>query len=181
MTNLGIEGGVFLANEQILTTAALESAIKLETDGKAYYLKMSLGSGNAMGKKLFQSLAAEEDIHRQKFEMIFKAIAAQKSWPDVKIERHIGSMKTIFAEATKDAQFASTEMDAVEGAMKMENKTRDFYLGRAEKAVFPAEKKYYETLAKEERIHHTLLQDYFEYMQNPAQYFSIKEKHSLDG
>jgi len=170
-----------LANEQVLTVSALESAIQLEIDGKEFYLRMSGGSGNAMGKKLFESLAAEEDIHRQKFEKIFKAIAAQKSWPEVKIERHIGALKTIFANASENAQFTGSELEAVQTAMKMENKTRDFYLTRSEKAVFPAEKKFYEALAKEERIHHTLLQDYYEYMQNPAQYFTIKEKHSLDG
>jgi len=54
-------------------------------------------------------------------------------------------------------------------------------LDRAEKAVFAVEKQYYARLAQEERIHHNLLQDYFEYMQNPAQYFTVKEKHSLDG
>ena len=170
-----------MANEQALTVAALEAAIQIEIDGKEFYLKMSQGSGNAMGKKLFSSLAAEEDLHRQKFEKIYKAVAAQKSWPEVKIERHIGEYKTIFAEASESAQFTGSELEAVQTAMQMENKTRDFYLGRSEKAHFPAEKKYYETLAKEERIHHTLLQDYYEYMQNPAQYFTIKEKHSLDG
>jgi rubrerythrin len=170
-----------LANEQDRTVAALKSAIQLEIDGKEFYLKMSSGSGNAMGKKLFQSLSAEEDQHRQKFEKIFKAISDQKSWPDVKIESHIGGFKTIFSEAAENAQFTGTELESVQKAMEMENKTRDFYLGRSEKAVFPAEKKYYESLAKEERIHHTLLQDYYEYMQNPAQYFTIKEKHSLDG
>ena len=170
-----------MANEHDLTVAALEDALKLEIDGKEYYLKISSSSFNPMGKKLFQSLAAEEDLHRQKFEKIFKAIADQKSWPDIKVERHIGNFKTLFAEASENIKFTGSELEALETAMKMENKTRDFYLGRAEKAVFPAEKKYYESLAKEERIHHTLLQDYFEYMNNPAQYFTIKEKHSLDG
>jgi rubrerythrin len=170
-----------LANEHDQTVAALESAIQLEIDGKEYYLKMSSGSGNEMGKKLFQSLAAEEDLHRLKFEKIFKVIGSQKSWPDTKIESHVGGLKSIFAEASADAQFTGTELEAVQTAMKMENKTRDFYLNRSEKALFPAEKKYYENLAKEERIHHTLLQDYYEYMQSPAQYFTIKEKHSLDG
>jgi rubrerythrin len=74
-----------LANEQALTVAALEASIKLEIDGKEYYLKMSGGSGNEMGKKLFKSLAAEEDQHRLKFERIYKTIAAKESWPELKI------------------------------------------------------------------------------------------------
>jgi rubrerythrin len=170
-----------LANEQSRTIAALESAIQLEVEGKTFYQKMSSECGNPMGQKLFATLAAEEDMHRQKFEQIFKVIAAQKSWPDIKIERHAGALKTVFAEASGKTQFTGSELEAVQTAMKMENKTRDFYLTRSDKAEFPAEKKYYDNLAKEERIHHTVLQDYYEYMQNPAQYFSVKEKHSLDG
>ena len=42
-----------MANEHDLTVAALKSAIQLEIDGKEYYLKMSAGSGNAMGKNYF--------------------------------------------------------------------------------------------------------------------------------
>jgi rubrerythrin len=170
-----------LANEQELTLTALKSAIQMEIDGKEYYLKMSGTSGEVTGRKLFQSLSVEEDLHRQKFEKIYQEIANQKSWPDIKVEQHASGLKTVFAEASQKAQFVLSEIEAVQTAMEMENKTREFYLDRSEKAEYPAEKKYYASLAKEERIHHNLLQDYFEYMQNPAQYFTIKEKHSLDG
>jgi rubrerythrin len=170
-----------LINEQELTIVALKSAIQMEIEGKEFYLKMSGISGEITGRKLFQSLAAEEDRHRQKFETIFQSIASQKGWPDILVEPHADSLTTVFAVASQRAQFTRTELEAVQTAMEMENKTRDFYLARSEKAEYPAEKLYYTSLAKEERIHHNLLQDYFEYMQNPAQYFTVKEKHSLDG
>ena len=55
-------------SEQARTMKALQTAIQMEIDGKAYYLKASQQSGNELGKKLFRTLAAEEDIHRQEFE-----------------------------------------------------------------------------------------------------------------
>jgi len=53
---------------------ALQIAIRMEIDGKEYYLKVSQESSSELGKKLLQSLATEEDTHRQKFEEIYDAI-----------------------------------------------------------------------------------------------------------
>ena len=56
-----------MVTEQDKTPEALQIAIQMEIDGKEYYLRASQESSNELGKKLLQSLAAEEDIHRQKF------------------------------------------------------------------------------------------------------------------
>jgi rubrerythrin len=63
-----------MTKEQDKSIAALEKAIQMEIDGKEYYLKASEKTGNELGKKLLQSLAAEEDIHRKVFEDIFENI-----------------------------------------------------------------------------------------------------------
>ena len=52
------------SSEQDRTTKALQAAIQIEIDGKAYYLKASQQSGNELGKKLLKTLEAEEDTHR---------------------------------------------------------------------------------------------------------------------
>ena len=65
--------------EQEETRRALQIALQMETDGKAFYLKASQESGNELGKELMQSLAAEEDIHRQKFEEIYEAISRNQA------------------------------------------------------------------------------------------------------
>jgi len=71
-----------MVTEQDKTLQALQTAIQMEIDGKEYYLKASRESGNELGKKLLQSLAAEEDLHRQKFEQIYDAIKSKKAWPE---------------------------------------------------------------------------------------------------
>ncbi|GAI26187.1 unnamed protein product, partial [marine sediment metagenome] len=40
---------------------------------------------------------------------------------------------------------------------------------------------FYETLAAEEREHHLILLDYYEYLKDPAGWFVKKEHPSLDG
>jgi len=175
-----------MVTEQNKTLKALQSAIQMEIDGKEFYLKASQESSNELGKKLLQSLAAEEDIHRQKFEEIYDAIHGKKAWPKTDFQPDGGiRLRTIFARATEtmgsDIKAAATELDAVQTAMGMENKTYDFYKSQSEDAAYDAERDFYEALAIQEREHHLILLDYYEYLKDPAGWFVRKEHPSLDG
>ena len=175
-----------MANEQNKTLEAIQTAIQMEIDGKEFYLKASLESSNGVGKKLLEQLAAEEDIHRKKFEEIFAAIRNKKDWPVTDYEPGGGEgLRTIFAEAFEelgsDIKAAATELDAVQTAMNMENKSYDFYKRQSEEAAYDAEKKLFETLAGVEKEHHRVLLDYYEYLKDPAAWFVEKEHSSLDG
>jgi rubrerythrin len=168
--------------EQSQTLTAVKTAIQMEIDGKQYYQQAAQASQNDLGRKLFLQLATEEDSHRKKFEEIYQALRVKESWPDVSINLHQGrELKTLFAIAGKDVKSSTSELEAVQTAMSMENKTRDFYQLQAKKADFSIEKDYYEALAKEESAHHAVLLDYYEYLHNPAGWFTMKERHSLDG
>jgi rubrerythrin len=172
--------------EQDKTLKALQVAIQMEIDGKEYYLKASQESSNEAGKKLLQSLAAEEDVHRQKFEQIYKAIRAQRSWPVTDFQPDGGKrLRTIFAQATAEssatAKAPASELQAVETAMAMENKTYDYYKRQGENASYDAEREFYRTLTAEEREHYLILLDYYEYLKDPAGWFVTKEHPSLDG
>jgi len=57
-----------MESEQNKVLEALKTAIKMENDGKECYLNAVLKSDNEAGRKLLQSLALEEDTHRQKLE-----------------------------------------------------------------------------------------------------------------
>ena len=175
-----------MANEHETTLSALQTAIRMEIDGKEFYQQAGKSSRNPLGKSLLKKLAAEEDVHRKVFENIFNTIRTKKGWPGGKIEVHTGkSLRTVFSEALKemdrDVKTVPSEMDAIQTAMGMENKTYDYYKERGKKAAYDAEKQFYEALAVQEEEHHRLLLDYFEFLKNPAAYFVQKEPHSLDG
>jgi len=175
-----------MVTEQDKTLAALKSAIQMEIDGKKFYLKASQESSNELGKKLLQSLAAEEDIHRQKFEEIYDAIGSKKAWPKTDFQPDGGiGLRTIFARTTEvmgsDIKALATELDAVQTAMGMENKTYDFYKSQSKDAAYDAERDFYEALATQEKEHHLILLDYYEYLKDPAAWFVSKEHPSLNG
>ena len=75
----------------------------------------------------------------------------------------------------------STELDAVKTAMDMENETHDFYKQQEKQATQAAERDFYNTLAAVEKEHYLVLLDYYEYLKDPAAWFTEKEHHSLDG
>ncbi len=175
-----------METEQDKTLEALQIAIQMEIDGKEYYLKASQESSNELGKKLLQSLAAEEDTHRQKFEEIYNAIRTKKAWPITDFQPDGGKrLRTIFARAIEEMGFnikaPATELDAIRTAMDMENKTYDFYKNQGKNATYDAERDFYETVAAEEREHHLVLLDYYEYLKDPSGWFVKKEHPSLNG
>ena len=175
-----------MAEEKDRTLEAVKIAIQMEIDGKEYYQKASEESSNELGKKLLQQLAAEEDVHRQKFEQIFNAIRTREGWPKVDYQPDGGqSLRTIFALVTQElganVPTSASELDAVKTAMDMENKTYDFYNSQAKNATYDAEKDLYEALMVQEREHHLVLLDYYEYLKDPAGWFVKSEHPSLDG
>ena len=175
-----------MAEEKDRTLEAVKIAIQMEIDGKEYYQKASEESSNELGKKLLQQLAAEEDVHRRKFEQIYDAIRSKKAWPAIDFQPDGGrGLRTIFARAIAEMDSSvkplSTELDAVKTAMDMESKTYDFYKSQIPNAAYDAERDYYEALATQEREHHLILLDYYEYLKDPAGWFVQKEHPSLDG
>jgi rubrerythrin len=175
-----------MTTEQEKTLEALKTAIQMEVDGKKYYQQMSQTSSNQLGGNLFQNLAQEEDLHRRKFEEIYAALAAKKSRPKVGLTLDGGQhLRSIFAVAIAQSasvnQGAQADLDAVQAAVTMEGRTYDFYQARGMQAGFDIEKQYYQALAVQEREHHLILLDYYEYLKNPAGWFTMTERHSLDG
>lgn len=173
-------------NEENRAIEAIRVAVQMEIDGKEFYLKASRESGNEMGQKLLERLAADEDLHRQKFEQIFRALEQKKGWPIIELAPGRGQeLKTLFSQQMErigtGTTAATTELDAVEAAMAMENKSYDYYKAQGYTATYPAEKDFYEAVAAEETVHHQLLRDYYDFLKDPVNWFIQQEHPSLDG
>ncbi len=175
-----------MATEQSKTLEALQFAIHMEIDGKEFYLKASRKSSNGIGKKLLNTLAFEEDFHRQKFQQIYDAISKEKAWPETDFKPDGGrALRTVFARALEEGSLditaPVTELDSVQAAMVMENKTYDYYRSQGKAAAYPIERDFYEALTAQEREHYLILLDYYEFLKDPAAWFVSKEHPSLDG
>lgn len=175
-----------MPSEQDATLGALQTALQMEIDGKEFYLKASRASKNKLGRDLLNKLAGEEDLHRQVFQDIYNTMKNKKGWPDVKYRGDGGQrLRTIFAKALENTEKhpkpIAEELDAIKTGMDMENKTLDFYNRRSKQASYAAEKQLYEAIAIQESEHHRVLMDYYDFLQDPAQWFVKKEHTSVDG
>ena len=172
--------------EQQKTLNILTKAIQMEIDGKEFYLKASRSSGNRLGEKLLKSLADAEDIHRRQFESIYDSISQKRNWPKISIGMCKDKpLKNLFRQAIteigKGIKPAKGELEDVETAMDMENKSYDYYTTMFRNTSQEIERNFLKALAAEEREHHLLLLDYHEFLSDPENYFTTREHHSLDG
>jgi rubrerythrin len=164
---------------------AIKTATQMEIDGKAFYLQCGGRSTSELGKKLFKSLAEEEDYHRKKFDEIYNKIRTKKAWPKSDFQPDGGrKLRTVFAKALGEpdkSKPATSETDAVQMAIEMEASTLDFYRECLSTAKYDTEKEFYEALIGQEREHQIVLVDYYEYLKDPASWYTHKEHHSMDG
>lgn len=175
-----------MQNEQARTLEVLQSALNMEVQGKEFYSKASQESNNRLAKELFARLADEEDLHRKRFEEVYETLKRGQSWPEVEPPCDAGrTLKSLFAEATaalgSKIEVAESELEAIKLAMDMEAKSFTLYNSRGEESTFPVERRFYESLAAEERGHRLALLDSYEYLKDPAGWFTRSERWSLDG
>ncbi|MBI4333423.1 MAG: ferritin family protein [Chloroflexi bacterium] len=165
---------------------ALKVALKIEDEGRRFYRQAARKSENSLTKRLFTNLAGQELVHKKVFQEVHDKMCAGETCPVLSLPQgEAAKGRTIFASAMKDlgaaVKSSTSEQDAIDLALEKEIKSRDFYAGQAQRADDPVEKSFYNTMAGEEQGHYLQLTDYREYLINPAGYFVMKERHSLDG
>ncbi|MDP2798846.1 MAG: ferritin family protein [Deltaproteobacteria bacterium] len=164
---------------------ALKTAMQLEIDGEAYYLKAAEKSITPFAQKLFRQLATEERIHLKKIEEIYKALQKKgKLSEKLNLVRPSSAVQDIFKKATgklKDkAPAESSDLDAVKTAMDMEEKSIALYDGLSKDARSSFTKRFFVLLSYEERGHYLALFDAYDYLTDPAAWLEKKEKIMLD-
>ena len=166
-----------MVTEQDKILEALKIAIDMENDGKECYRQASQESGNEVGRKLLQSLALEEDTHRQKFVEIYQAMQKRKGWPATDFRPDKGKrLRELFTGTCEligvNVKAGATEFDAINTAIDKEKKSYDFYNRQSQNATYDAERDFYEALAAEEREHELILVNYYEYLTDPVDWFT---------
>jgi rubrerythrin len=165
----------------------LKKAMAIELKEKGFYLAAAEAAANPVAKQLFERLALEEDVHAEKFKAIEAELSQGKDWPSIAAPSWEGShLKAVVAAFNRDASpvevvVARSELDAMKAAMAKELEAYDMYKTRAAETGSEAEKRFYVTLAGEERMHHLALLDGYEYLTDPAGWYTVKEKWTLEG
>jgi rubrerythrin len=165
---------------------ALEVALNNELRERDFYLKHKERTLNPLGKLMFASIASDEDEHYRRILELQKKLSKDGKWPEtIPLTVKGTDVKSILQKMVDSVDTASKadldDMKAVQIAVDFEAKGELFYSNLAKSVKDPVEKKFYELLTSIEREHRLSLEDTYEYFQDPAGWYRIKERHHIDG
>lgn len=160
--------------------SAVDTAVKMEADAVAFYTECAAKTSHPFGKKMFLSIAEDEQYHIACALQILdgKAMAAAATSPKQDI-------KSVY-EQSKDSLMqrvaaTSDELEALKIGMKMEKEGAEFYKKSAAEAKTPAEKAFFECLAKDEEEHYAIFLETFSFLSDTGNWFMWDEHSIVEG
>lgn len=149
----------------------LSQAVKLETDGLAFYLQAAADTVDPKGKALFLSLADDERKHKDMILTQLHAVEGNGAYvllPDLNVEP-VDLGQPLFPPAAADVEKKiganPSEQDVLFLAMDMEIKSYDLYRAEVQKTTGPAQQMY-RWLASAEMTHFNLLMSNWEALES---------------
>lgn len=163
--------------------ATLQQAMRLEQDGRKFYLSAAERTQDPAGKKMFASLAADEQEHFDKLKGEYDALASAGKWLSARsvLDRQPARWQApaIFSAEKEGAEMAlspaANDLDALNFALAAEKESYELYASSRDKADDPDAKALFAFLAAEERSHYELLDAELKYLGDTASYFMIQE------
>jgi rubrerythrin len=170
-----------------MALTALETAMEVERQGKAFYEEAAERVQDPMGKAVFQTLARDEIEHLRLLQAEYETIDSAQEWMGLD-EAKACELQTplkVFPDK-RDAAMAiapdATDLDALKLAMEFEQKGYDSYVKAGEETNDPNGKEVFEFLAKQENSHYVFLQKTYDYLTSEgAWYFDEQEFPMFDG
>ena len=163
----------------------LSSALKLEKDGRDFYLQMAAGASNEYAQKTFESFADDENNHVQWLkDMVNEGTAFTHADPE-EVSRIYGKLQNIFAgipeEKKSELSSVPDDISRIDVAIGKEEETIQAYSGWAEEADDEEVKKLFNTLVDFEKNHRTLLNNVKMYLDKTGDWFMTEEQWGFDG
>jgi rubrerythrin len=166
----------------------LSAALEKEQKGCDFYKDAAAKCANPLGKELFKILIGEEGIHVKRIQEIYDHLQGGKSnwpetWKSLKGENPdvLALARKRISELGSKVKPESSDLEAIEIGIQMEQGAIKFYEDQLAKAVEPLEKEFVTLMINEEHNHFAALSDMKWYFTDPEAWFIEKEKHGLDG
>ncbi len=147
---------------------ALSQALKLEQEGREFYLKAADETLDSHGKAMFLSLADDERMHAEMIQRQLHAIEGDGLYvllPDLSapaIDLDAKLFPPAQQEVEKKVGVNPSEIDALHVALENEIKSYDLYRAAAKETTDAAGKQMYQWLASAEMTHFNLLMSVYE-------------------
>lgn len=158
-----------------------EYAMKMETDGRDYYLEHAESQTSPAFKKILLELADDELKHYN----IFKAMRDGKAVEYKEAEKTtiISSIKNVFEQLKNDNAEFSFPADAKEiweHAREVEKQAEAFYRSKAEELDDDGQKQILNRIADEEHKHWVTMENVIQFLDRPNNWLEDAEWSNLE-
>ncbi|MGQ9559164.1 MAG: ferritin-like domain-containing protein [Candidatus Oleimicrobiaceae bacterium] len=169
---------------------ALSLALKMEGDGRQFFLAARDKTEHPLAKQTFAYLADWELEHISIIQHFYASLRDDGQWTstahlDGKRGEAIATFRTVFRAARERIdETVGTDADVLQAyrlARELEDKLIVFYRQRAAEARERAAQQFYRFMADQEREHHMILENSLRYLENPTQYHAEEENWMFDG
>ncbi len=155
----------------------VQAGIKLEEGGRAFYLKAASGTPNELARKMFESLAEDELRH---VEWLKELSSRGRTALDANRELY-GRLRGVFAEAPGDVKGVEDDIEAIDVAVCMEEKSEAAYKEWGAGSDSEEVRSLCKTIAAQETFHRQLLENTKEYFRRPGDWFMQEEQWNFEG
>lgn len=165
---------------------SIEIALENELKERDFYLEQSNRTQNPVGKKMFASIAEDEDEHYNRLKEIHEELSGQGKWPEtISVKVKGTNIRNVLNDVLKGVDRTipsdADDKEAVKVAIDFETKGYNFYSNLRDSAETGAEKDFFDCLASIENEHLSSLKDTLLFLEDPATWFEEHEKPHLEG
>ncbi len=154
-----------------------EYALQMEKDGEDYYRQLAQQITNKGLRTILIMLADEEVKH-------YNAIEKMKTTEPYMAETTIlADAKNVFVqikESNESFDFDLGQAELYKKAQDIEERSRDFYLEKANEVTEEYQKEIFQRLADEEKKHYFLLENIIEFVSRPETWLENAEFYHLE-
>jgi rubrerythrin len=159
----------------------IAAAIRLEQDGREFYLEAAAKSDSDLAQGTFEALADDELRH---MEYIRQVSAGEDTLQSVN-QRTYQRLRGIFAgvpdEVREAVASASGDIEALNLAIEREEQSRVAYERWGKEAETEELRSLCELLTGAELFHRQLLENVIEYLDHPSDFFLREERWIVEG
>ncbi len=165
----------------------IEFALKMESDGKAFYEKQAAAETDPELKQILETLAEEEERH-YRFFLTFKDSPDQPPSADTfgnpgAVDR-VKNIFEVMSQQDKARKFGDKAVSVWKEALRIEERAVSFYKSRADEESDPGRKRLLARLAEEETKHVHMIDSVLMYLKDPstfAESAQFRNFQSLEG
>jgi rubrerythrin len=164
---------------------ALKDAVQMEVEGRQFYLEAAKKVQSQGVREILEYLAESEKYHIEKFNEIYRSMEKDPAWTasmaEFKPPRHEPYVCVLAMAKDDSASGGKDDLQALRTGIKMEECSIEYYTKLAKETPNPLARRFFMSVAHEERGHYLMLMDMHNYLSDPADWFYVTQMGHVDG